>query len=262
MRTPRFRTLQLGMSVFCSLVGSIGCAAKTAEIQDGASPGYIVLLPGVEGGVWQLRGVREGLRDAGIDWTIEIIPWGTPPLHSLSNLTDLPENLRRADRIAARLTELRREAPKGPLVLIGYSGGGGLALLTLNALTPEIKVDRVVLVAAAISNSYDLTVAKGHCTDRIINIYSPRDGIVGWGTSWLGTIDRVKTVSAGHSGFVEPDGTLREDPMLKQVQWCAEWEKYGHSGGHVCYLYRAWARHVLAPLVNPDVPADRIAAGR
>lgn len=247
------KPFMLSLLVFAGLPPFAGCASSAHEISTGSTQGHVILLPGVEGGIWQMRGMREGLRDAGIHWTIEIIPWGTPPLHSLANLTDLPANLKRAEQIAKRITELRAQNHDSAIVLVGYSGGGGLAMLTLNALQGDAQVTRVVLLAAAISNTYDLSVARKRCSDRIVNVYSPRDGIVGWGTSLFGTIDRRNTVSAGHCGFVNSDGSLQVGVKLQQVAWSPQWEAYGHTGTHVCYLFRPWVCHVLAPLIDPGV---------
>lgn len=249
------KTRQILRLLGAAIVGLPGaaCAPKESVIERGVGPGHIVLLPGVEGNSWQLGGVKQGLRDAGVDWTIEIIPWGSPPFHSLVNLTDLPANLKRADRIAARLAELQQEKPNNKLVLVGYSGGGGLAMLAANMLPDDVMVDRIVLVAGAISNDYDTTAAERHCRDKLVNIYSSRDGIVGWGTSVFGTIDRKKCLSAGYCGFQSSPGVLRESGKLEQIAWDETWREYGHGGSHACYLFRAWAKNVLARAVCPEI---------
>lgn len=226
------------------------CASKVSSIDPGGGSGHLILLPGVEGNTWQLAGVRAGLRDAGLDWTIEIIPWGSPPLSSLRNLIDHPANLARSERIASRLIELREMNPGQPLVLCGYSGGGGLAIMTAQALPPHVAVDRIVLVAAAISNDFDLAQIEDRYRDKIVNIYSHRDGVVGWGTRLFGTIDRRKTLSAGHSGFLDDQGKLRIGEKLEQISWSTAWRASGHGGEHTGYLRREWAKTHLAPIIR------------
>jgi len=224
-----------------------GCMRDKPFISPGRAPGHVVLLPGIEGGTWQFAYLIEGLRAGGVEWEIEVIPWGTPPLHSMANLTDLPANHERAKRIAARLAELRRDAPDAPLVLVGYSGGGGLAMLTANILPADVKLDRIVLIAAAISNTFMTNLAEDACNDKVVSFHSPRDEMVGLGTKLFGTIDRVKTVSAGHSGFVDQEGKLRSSPKLRQIAYDASWGRYQHLGGHVGYLTHSWAKNILAP---------------
>jgi len=217
------------------------------------SSGHVVMLPGIEGSGWQYAGTVRGLRDAGLDQEVEIIPWGSPPLSSMRNLVDLPANQRRAKKIARRLTDLRREYPDAPLTLVGVSGGGGLAMLTLEALPDDIKLDHVILVAAAISKNYDLSKAQPHVIDKLISFHSKRDAIVGAGTLTCGTIDRAYVLSAGHCGFLETDGTLARRDWLVQVPWNGSWLEYGHYGGHFGYFSRRWARHVLALWIDPTL---------
>ena len=209
------------------------------------------MIPGIDGQASRLSGAYQGLRDAGIDGYIEIIPWGTSRWQALQNLMDLPANKKRAEKIATRLIELRQEHPDQLLTLIGFSGGGGLAILSVEDLPDDVLLDRIILVAAAISNDYDLSKVLGHCKDRLINFYSGQDLIVGLGTELFGTIDRKKTISAGHSGFLDADGRLRRSEKLVQIPWTPAWTQYGHHGGHIGYLSRSWARHVLAPQVGP-----------
>ncbi len=216
------------------------------------------MIPGVEGQRWQLAGTEAGLVEAGVRWQIEILDWGTPPLHSLPNLTDIQANRRRARERANRLAELRRENSSEPLVLVGFSGGGGLAILTVEALPKDVSIDRLILVAAAISKDYDLEQVLKQCNDKVINIYSNRDAMVGLGTSIFGTIDRKYGLSAGHCGFVDASGALVRNQKLLQVCWDPTWAQYGHFGGHLGYLSNAWAQQVLAPLIDPGLALARI----
>ncbi len=244
------------LSSALAALAACGCGGSAESIriaksqEAGPARGTIVLIPGVEGGTWQLMGVRAGLRDAGIDDEIVMLDWETPPFWSIVNLTDLAANRRRARRFADRIAAIHAEKPDRPLSLLGFSGGGGLALMTLECLADGIMVDRLVLCAAAISPEYDLSGARGRVRERIINIYSPRDGVVGWGTATFGTIDRRKCVSAGHCGFLDASRSVRKEPWLEQISWEIAWQEHGHYGGHVDYLSRRWARAILAPLLK------------
>lgn len=105
-----------------------GCA-QPPPIAERAELGLVVLLPGVEGSGWQFDGTIAGLKDGGMNRPVEIIPWGTPPFQSLENLTNYGANLERAKRIAGRIVEYKGEHPDRPVTLVGYSGGGGLAIM-------------------------------------------------------------------------------------------------------------------------------------
>lgn len=207
------------------------------------------MLPGIEGNAWQLEGTYNGLRDAGIDQAIEIIPWGSAPLSSLPNLVDIQENRRRADRIARKIASYRQARPDAPITLMGFSGGGGLAILTLEALDEGVQVDQAVLVAAAISNRYDVDRVLPRCRDSLVNIYSRLDNVVCAGTTVFGTIDRENRVSAGHSGFIDESGAPLARDKLRQIEWTSDWIALGHYGGHLGCLAQPWARDVLATLI-------------
>ncbi len=243
--------------IACPMVfAAFGCFQPPDVTDAQLERGCVIMLPGIEGNAWQLEGTYKGLRDAGIDQAIEIIPWGSPPLSSLSNLMDFEENCRRADRIALKIASYRKARPAAPITLMGFSGGGGLAILTLEALEEGVQVDRAVLVAAAISNCHDVDRVLPRCRDSLVNIYSRLDNVVCAGTALMGTIDRENTVSAGHSGFVDEAGTLLARDKLQQIGWTSDWIRLGHYGGHLGYLAQPWALEVLAPLVMKQAVID------
>jgi pimeloyl-ACP methyl ester carboxylesterase len=239
--------------VLCCL--ACGCTSATTATTQQAVGGEVLLIPGIAGQESHLRGVRQGLREAGLSRDIDVFTWGSSPLLAIRNLMDLPANRKRAEEMAARLVAFRREHPNEPLTLVGFSGGGGLAILCAEILPDGIMLDRIILVAGAISQDYDLSKVLSHCKDGLINFYSDRDAIVGWGTAVFGTIDRKQVFSAGHSGFVDEAGRLRRQEKLVQIPWSPAWTQYGHYGGHIGYLSPSWARHILAAQIDPSLAA-------
>lgn len=257
------------LSLFCILLGmgtGFGCSGPLSQIRQRvrvqpvptnarlvtrSSAGTIVMIPGIVGQVSDLSGMRDGLQDAmqssgGATYEIEIIPWETSAFQPFKNLTDYDANVVRAQRISERLAQIRRDRPDESLVLLGNSGGGGLAVMAVEMLPEGVMIDRLVLTAAAVSNDYDLSMVQSRC-HAVVNFYSRADGIVGWGTSVFGTIDRKNTLSAGHCGFMNADGTLRNNANLTQIEWKPEWIWQGHDGSHLGYRARKWAEVVLAP---------------
>lgn len=233
-----------------------GCADPKPRHVSAPDRGLVVLLPGVEGNTWQLTGTVNGLHDAGLDREIDIIPWGSPPLHSIQNLTNYPENQKRAQRIATRIADYYREFPDQPVTLIGFSGGGGLAVMAAEVLPNDVSLDRLILIGAAVAPDHDLAGVISRCKRGVINFYSEADWfILGVGTQVFGTIDRKNTSSAGHIGFLDGEGKLRESSGLTQIAWELAWMKTGHDGGHIGWLARNWARDYLAPaIIATSVP--------
>lgn len=230
---------------------AVGCAGPQPKPASDTTQRTIVLLPGIEGGAWQLDGTVKGLRDGGINGEFDVISWGQRPFGSLDNLTNLDANKARAKSIAERIIGHQREHPERPIALIGFSGGGGLAVLVAEALPKDSQLDRLILVGAAVSPHHDLREARARCKHGIVNVYSVGDWfILGAGTSVFGTIDRANTASAGHVGFQTKDGKLRVEEGLTQIAWQARWIATGHDGGHIGWLARPWAEKYLAPVIS------------
>lgn len=225
---------------------------------DKLSNGYIVMLPGVDSRAWQFSGTEAGLREAGIDRAVDVVEWGDSSTGSIENLTDLRRNQERAKSIAFRIAGYQRCYPAAPVTLVGYSGGGGLAVLVAEALPEDVELDRMILIGAAISPDHDMRRALARCRRGIVNYYSANDWfMLGVGTRALGTIDRKKTDSAGRIGFRLASGELRDEPELTQIAWRSDWRELGHNGSHVGWLARPWAREVLAQEIEGDVPTGQ-----
>lgn len=243
--------------------------------------GYILVLEGIDFAAWQMAGTYQGLRDAGIDCAIDVPDWGYRNEFNSGyrNLTDLPNNRRWVERLARDIADYQKEHPGRPVDIIGYSGGGALAVMTAEALPSGVRLDRIILLGAAMSPDYDLRPALSRCERGIVNFYSSADAIVlGTGTKLYGTIDRKKTVSAGHVGFKTPAGLPSSRPegraasaskeeqrgedtpfvasqpalyaKLTQVAWTPSMWWLGHDGAHFGWVARRWTDEVVAPYLK------------
>jgi len=240
-----------------------GCVRPDVSRPEFAPRGCVFMIPGVEGTTWQFGGTVRGLRQAGVDCRIEPIAWGKHPFRQLHNLCALSSNRKRAEDIANRIAAYKASHPDAPVTLIGYSGGGGMAVLTAEALPPGVMLDRLILVAAAISPRYDLSRALEHTRNGLINYYSPRDwAFLGLGTGVFGTIDRRWGSSAGRVGFQDEVGRLIQSPRIVQIRWQREWIDLGHNGGHIGWLSPRWARTVLASHLREPLKAPAGLAGQ
>ena len=121
----------------------------------------------------------------------------------------------------------RASCPGAPVFLVGKSGGTGLVVRALERL-PEDTVEWAVLLSPALSPTYDLAPALRAVRREMVVFWSPLDVIVlGLGTRIFGTIDRIKTVSAGLVGLPRAAGGRRRTEQasyrkLRQVRWCLE----------------------------------------
>ena len=138
--------------------------------------GYTLVLTGIEGPHLGHVGFVGGLKSGGVPSEIEIVEWttGTPAL-MLVHLRYESRNRRQAEQIAAKIVEYQDQYPGRPVNLIGHSGGGGMVLLTLEALPPDRKIDCAILLAAAISP--EVGSAKSDSTGNALSTPTVRASI-------------------------------------------------------------------------------------
>lgn len=219
--------------------------------------GLVLILPGIEGSsIWNLN-LAAGLDEGAVPHALEIFDWTRPGL-SLVNLSDEALHRGQALRLAERITDYRRNHAAQPVILLAHSGGALVALLALEDLPEKESVDSVILLAPAVSPSYDLTPALRRVRLAIYNFYSERDWqMLGAGTSLFGTADRVFGHSAGMEGFRHPVGVPElthrlYDLKLKQVAWTPQIARYGADGSHVGWTTVKFAREYLRCIVRNE----------
>lgn len=220
--------------------------------------GLIYMLPGIEGGEWSMSFARNAFRDAGVVSDIRMFDWKRP-LRPLSNLLDYEGNLERAREVAADIATYHAENPDGTIDIVGYSGGGGLAVMVAEALPAGFPLRNVILVQAAVSEDYDLTKALRRIDGHLINLHCDSDWFVlGVGTNVFGTMDRRNATSAGKSGFIieraVPDPAQRR--KLLQRPWDWEMLRVGHIGDHFSIITYGWNKRYVAPYLLPDGPIE------
>jgi pimeloyl-ACP methyl ester carboxylesterase len=171
----------------------------------------------------------------------------------LANLRAQARNHRKAEELAQRVARYQAAYPDRPVVLVGHSGGGAMAVWIAEAMPPGRQLDGIVLLAASLSPGYALDAALRNCRRGIVSFHSHKDWVfLGAGTIVSGTMDGQHTSSAGMVGFDVP-GT---EPLpaayrkLFQIAWHAEMVRTGHAGGHLTSAARPFVARYVAPLVQ------------
>jgi alpha-beta hydrolase superfamily lysophospholipase len=159
--------------------------------------------------------------------------------------------------IAAKIVSYQTQYPGRPVHLIGYSGGGGVAVLALESLPEKSKITSAVLLAPSLAFNYDLQAALKRTEQGIRNFYSPLDiPVLMMLCSVVGTTEGRHLLPAGSIGFYPPGGVddaQREAYAagVRQHRYDISMLSQGHPGGHFGWISRHFVAGHIAPLVDP-----------
>jgi hypothetical protein len=224
-------------------------AALPAPPATAAKP-YVLHLPGVSGTSIVDYTLRDGLQAGGFDGPFEIYDWtcrdpGIPALHNRKR------NEEQAQIVAELLTRQYRAHPDQPIYLTCHSGGSGPATWALERLPADVKVACYVMLAPALSPTYDLSKALARVSGPAYCFYSENDDLVlGTGTKLFGTIDGQRVDAAGRIGFQKPAGAdERAYAKLVHRPYQTAWSRYGHIGGHIGCMGTPFVQAIVAPLM-------------
>ena len=147
------------------------------------------------------------------------------------------------------VAEWRARKPNQAIYLVGHSAGCAVVLVAMEGLPPG-SVERVILLAPAVSADYDLRPALAGVRQTIDVFCSERDwAALRLGTGIIGTTDRHWTAPAGRVGFRTPEpgsplyAKLRQHPWHPSVAWT------GNRGGHYDSYKPAYLRAYVLPLL-------------
>jgi pimeloyl-ACP methyl ester carboxylesterase len=145
--------------------------------------------------------------------------------------------------------------PDRPIYLIGHSAGAGLILAAAEKLPPA-SIERMILLAAAVSPTYDLRPALRATRRELVAFNSTYDRVcLDWCTSLFGTVDRVYGPAAGLDGFREPADLDEEGRgayrRLVQVPWRLDMIWQCTDGLHNGACMPIFLAHLVSPWLVP-----------
>lgn len=234
--------------LFCVLVVlPVGCDERVVINADGADRGLVILMPGIDGRSGYSEAACRALCRDGPALSVELRDW-TSPLGGLLNQTDIARNREVARTISEQISDYHRQYPARPVYLIGHSGGTAMAVWAAESLPDGEQVEGIILLASSLSPGYDLSQALAKSRSGIVSFYSPHDGILGAGTTLIGTMDGQHGESAGKAGFdTSPGGGYEK---LYQVRWEQSMASAGHGGGHFGCMAVRFIGLYVRPLVQ------------
>ncbi|HEY2158073.1 MAG TPA: alpha/beta hydrolase [Isosphaeraceae bacterium] len=221
-----------------------------AEGEPGPGSGLVLVADGVGGLHLCGMALKHVMGEGEARHRVRLHSWGHGFGHWHRDLTNVANRDAQARAMAAEVLAWRAERPCAPAFLVGKSGGSGVVVRALEEL-PRDSVEAAVLLAPALSPGYDLTRALEAVRREMVVFWSPLDVFVlGLGTRVFGTIDRVRSVSAGLVGF------RGDRAKLRQVRWRPAMMRTGYLGGHVGPDSPAFLRKYVVPLLRAETASD------
>jgi len=257
--------MAIGFCTCVALLGvamSAGCSFGTKEpkiVSGDLKKGLVIVLPGIEGSSSLNKDICKGLREGGVKYAVELYDWTVqvPVFGYVYNQRAEGRNRTKAVEIATTILHYQRAHPGKPVIVVGQSGGGAMAVWIAEAMPAGTKVDGVILLAASLSPQYMLDVALSKSDRGIVNFYSAKDWVLlGVGTTVVGTMDGSHTSSAGKVGF--DVSASKAYSRLYQITWTPKMAETGFKGTHLSSGAEPFIASYIAPLVltrkwNQDV---------
>jgi pimeloyl-ACP methyl ester carboxylesterase len=155
-------------------------------------------------------------------------------------------------RLAQLVAVARQTCPERSIYLVGHSSGCAV-VLAAGEVAPPGAIERIVLLAPAVSDDYDLRSALRSTRGGIDVFTSKRDmGALGFGTGIVGTADRRWSAASGRVGFC-PILTCPGDEMLYSKLRVHPWDCSvtwtGNLGNHYGTLQQGYMRAYVLPLL-------------
>jgi pimeloyl-ACP methyl ester carboxylesterase len=195
---------------------------------------------------------------AGVPHELRNFPWTHGKCRPLRDLQDPRHIQEKGGELAAAVRAVKAADPGRPVYLVGHSAGAAVALAAAGQLPPG-TLERVVLLAAAVSPDYDLRPALRATRGPVVSFSSAWDWLLlCWGTSQFGTADRVYGPAAGLDGFGVPADLDEEGRRLYgrlvQVRWRPEQLLQFRGGLHHSPCMPPYLAASVAPWLMPGPP--------
>jgi pimeloyl-ACP methyl ester carboxylesterase len=204
--------------------------------------GLVVMYPGVVNTTTEMASVYAGLRDAGNEQAIEVVPWEMPFANFLMPTEFLASQRPWAKDEASRIAQYSAEHPGSPVTLLGFSGGAMMCILVAEEMPENTSVDWIIMMAPGVSPSYDLNPMLERTNRGAVVYWSAIDSFCSQITVSLGTLDGVFGPSAASFGFTT------KSLKLTQIEWSSAFSQAGNDGGHTGSIASSsWIRDFVAP---------------
>lgn len=193
--------------------------------------------------------------DYGLGLRIRLVAWARHNAR-YQDLLDHQAQLHAAANIACTVTAIRKDCPNLPIFLVGHSAGARV-VLAAGEMLPENSVDRIVVMAPAVTCMYNLTGAMRASRGGVVNFYSSEDNLLEAAEQHTALADGLKGPAAGRVGFRPPCSDSKEVAAyfrrLHQVRWTENW---AGSGGHGTWTISHNLKKIAGPIFTCAAPIE------
>jgi Serine aminopeptidase, S33 len=251
---PIVRTT-LSLAGLCLLIGCAARPTRTSSYKPPEPPqGIVLVADGAGGGQEASLALAASVKKAGLPLTVTSFHWTHGVGRGIADMTDIEHARDEAEQLAGMVRQYRARDPNMPIYLVGYSAGAHVVLEATRSLEQK-SIERIVLLAPAVSSDYDLRHALAVSRDGIDAFISDRDRLyLRLGTDLVGTADGQRgAAAAGRVGFDMPN-IGATDPLARQLRqhaWHPRVAWTGNDGSHGGSLSPAYVRAYLLPMFDP-----------
>jgi predicted alpha/beta hydrolase family esterase len=242
------------------LVGFSGCAGLREQVCQrpveamvipAGTHGVVFAASGAGGWEGATKALKAAVAQQHVPLHVESVEWFHGRGLVLADQMDAENVQVEGRRLAGQVLAVQKQCPDLAIYLVGHSAGSAVILTAASCLPPS-TVDRIVLLAPAVSAQYDLRAALRCARQGMDVFHSKRDWLwLGVGVAVVGTTDRCWSAAAGRVGFhviaQTPEDAalfakLRQHPWNPMVAWS------GNAGGHYGSYKPDFLRAYVLPL--------------
>jgi hypothetical protein len=191
---------------------------------------------------------------APLPYEVQQFHWSTGWLRVVGDLKNRENMQAKSDELHRTLCNYKESNPESPIFIIAKSAGTAIALNAVSQLAAN-TIERLILMAPAVSPGYSLKSALAAVRQEIVSFWSPIDIFyLKYGTTWYGTADGVFGKAAGLIGFDIPEEASQspEYRKLRQIKWEPSMMRYLHPGDHWGNSMPPFVNKFIVPLLSTD----------
>jgi pimeloyl-ACP methyl ester carboxylesterase len=188
--------------------------------------GVVFVAPGAGAGPDIVENMKEAIHKGYLPLGVAYVNWNHKPSSALEDVKDQANHQIEGYKLARGILFYRQLNPGGKIYLVSHSAGAAVLLAATRHL-PADSIDRIVLLAPAVSCRYDVRESLKVCRHGIDVYYSGSDGTLNILMSLVGTTEGDEGPAAGQVGFrryVESPEDAQLYRKLRQFPWCLAYE--------------------------------------